>query len=782
MNRKEKNKIKFQKKIEVKKRRADLMKKLSVYYDESEMIQKDIIKVNKKKIKKYEDNKNIINKNVSNEECFVTHSEINKYMDDNIYIESDVIDNDIEKIFDKENSTQEDYVEEKIENILKEEYIKENRSQTVTDNIKHNVKVLKRKESIQKFRQNLPIFYEESEIVSLLRSHDIICIKGSTGSGKSTQIPQFIYENNLSEKRICITQPRRLAAISISNRINYEMNGKYSGYKIKYENNVKRNTKIKVVTEGILLREIMNDKNLDEYSVIIIDEAHERTANLEALIPLVEEMVNKRNNGEDKLKVIIMSATLTEFNQYPLFEIKEKPFQVKVSYEEKSNGNYISLAYNRILKLLKSQENTVKNILVFLASKKDIYTLNGMLSKENIKKYKILPLHSSLSDIEQKKVFLPEKKIILSTNIAETSITISDIDVVIDSGKAKYRVETDSIEYLVDFISKSSAEQRMGRTGRTCDGVCYRLYTGEEFENMCNETVPEILMCRNDGLYLFLKALKIKPENFPFKINVDFSKAKNFLTEIKAININGKLTKLGKNMVKYPILPRYSRILNLKNTPNILFLLCAVLDCEFDYKRKYVEDEKSEVISKLRIIIEYLENDNKDKFCEDRKIKKKRIEDVLKLSFQLIKINEGINLRKASEMKGINNEKDTISIHKNTIEIDDTKTNIKTSDSTLEVIESENEKSTNKKNITFKDIKYKIEDEEYLRKILFKIFSDNLAVKIGSEYFYKNKKITFSNDFITTEKYIVFEHLITSNKKTIVQNVTVIEESWFEYI
>ena len=370
--------------------------------------------------------------------------------------------------------------------------------------------------------QELEIFYQKNDFIDLLKKNSIIIVSGSTGCGKSTYIPLFMNEfySDKLDYLIGMTQPRRIAAVSIASRLNciikasYEMNMTIVSHHVMYENNTNVYTKIKVMTEGILLKEIYGDFLLKKYNCIILDEIHERSTQFDLILLFLTKIIKKRLETKNELKVILMSATLTdkfteEKNKKYLFEnisvghlnIESKRHKVNVFYEEETPRDIIKSIYEKIMKILEAEydkeniqlekKGQPRSILVFLATKRDIYTLKSFLERENLN-LEILPLHSGLCKEEQDRIFYAGKKIILATNIAETSITVPDIYYVIDSGivKNKYTYNH-TVTFKEESITKHNAIQRMGRAGRTGPGVCFRMYSYKHYDKMYLEIQPQ---------------------------------------------------------------------------------------------------------------------------------------------------------------------------------------------------------------------------------------------------------------------------------------------------
>ena len=567
----------------------------------------------------------------------------------------------------------------------------------------------------------LPIYKYKQELINKINDENIniIIIIGETGCGKTTQVPKIIYENcSLENKMICITQPRRIAAISISERVSEEMNtriGELVGYSVRFKEKMSKKTKIKYVTDGMLIRECIIDKNLSKYKYIILDEIHERSIHTDILMMICKDLIINKKRKD--LKLIIMSATLNPkkymdyFNTNCLLRIEGRKYPVKVyNIEEDNNNNlinnndsyydyydliskYIDRCLNCILQIILSdkEENKEGDILVFLPGQEDIEDLQVLLlnKKEEIKnelpwkkvEFIVLPLFGSLPSNQQMKIFRPIKnrfgknirKIILSTNIAETSLTIKNIKFVIDSGffkKRKFYPKLNIDTLNIEPISKNSALQRSGRTGRESPGNCYRLYTKEEYNNFDENTEPEIkrINLRNTSLQL----LSIGYNNLNNIDFIDKPPKENFnnayedLISLGALDKeeNHKITELGKKMSILPIDPIYSIILinSLNDEYNDVFedivSIISVLQSDNIF---YTPNSKKEIIEKLRekfidsnsdhltlrnIFKEYKNHKNKEEFCKENYLNDKALQKSMEIYQQIIgylkkiKINE----------------------------------------------------------------------------------------------------------------------------------------------
>ena len=462
---------------------------------------------------------------------------------------------------------------------------------------------LKRSDEVQKNRQRLEIFYQKNEIIELVKSNMVSVIRGETGSGKTTQIPQFLLEGGFAAKMVGMTQPRRITAISICERLNAEMGERLAGYKIMYENRMTSTTKIQVMTEGILLKEIEADFLLKKYAVIVLDEVHERSTNMDVLAGLLSKIIVLRHKREDPLRLIIMSATIDLsgferlFKIMAIFDVEAKKNKVSVFYEAKTPLNCLEVIYSKILRILDAKDALDGAILVFLAGKEEIYALLEMLKSQFVPAT-ILPLHSSMPKEEQEKVFMHYefRKIILSTNIAESSITIDDISYVIDSGRVKVNF-SDGIftSYETQYICKSSAIQRMGRAGRTRAGVCFRIYSGTVYDSFDDHQTPQIKQKSFHHILFLLLSLGISNINkFPFITEPDphqCQKAYRDLKRFRFIDRNNVFDlELARKCNKFPICCEMAQILvRLKESKNVfIYAFLAVfsmINVGFELKR-----------------------------------------------------------------------------------------------------------------------------------------------------------------------------------------------------
>jgi ATP-dependent RNA helicase DHX8/PRP22 len=385
---------------------------------------------------------------------------------------------------------------------------------------------------IQKQRQELPIYKAQADILCAVTKHDTLVLVGETGSGKTTQIPQFLHAAGFGERGlIACTQPRRVAATSVAARVAKEMSCKLGGlvgYAVRFDDKTTVDTRIKFMTDGMLLRELLLDPSLSRYAVILLDEAHERTLNTELLLALIKRLQAARSHGNRPLKVVVMSATLEAetyarfFSNPALIRVPGRRFPVQVLYTQEAQPDFLASCILTVLQIHVEEERG--DILCFLTGKEQIDDAVKVLKERSralpasADKLLPCPLYAQLPPSEQQVAFEPPpagtRKVVLATNIAESSITIEGIRYVVDTGLVKSKVfEPKSlIESLHEVpISRAQCQQRTGRAGRVAAGKSYRLFTEEQFEELSVSAVPEIKRCRLASLVLQLKVLNPKP-------------------------------------------------------------------------------------------------------------------------------------------------------------------------------------------------------------------------------------------------------------------------------
>ena len=378
------------------------------------------------------------------------------------------------------------------------------------------------------FPESLPVSQRKAEIEKLLSEHQVIVVAGETGSGKTTQLPKMCLELGLGNLgTIGHTQPRRIAARSVAARIAEELQtelGDLVGYKVRFNDQISDNTQIKLMTDGILLAEIQTDRFLNQYSCLIIDEAHERSLNNDFILGYLKQLLPRRRD----LKLIITSATIDverfskHFNNAPIIEVSGRTYPVEVRYRpvaEEDDQDQLQGILNAVDEL---QAEGRGDILIFMNGEREIRDTAEALQKQNLKHTEILPLFARLSAQEQNKIFHPSglNRIVLATNVAETSLTVPGIKYVIDPGTARisrYSYRTKVQRLPIEPISQASANQRKGRCGRVSEGICIRLYSEEDFNNRPEFTDPEILRTNLASVILQMTALGLDDiEAFPF--------------------------------------------------------------------------------------------------------------------------------------------------------------------------------------------------------------------------------------------------------------------------
>lgn len=438
---------------------------------------------------------------------------------------------------------------------------------------------------------SLPVYRHRKDILDALEKNQTIIVESPTGSGKTTQIPLILKEAGYDSSGIIgITQPRRIAAMSVCEFIRKQIDdtGAYCGYKMRFADTTGPDTRIKIMTDGILLQEVKLDKTLSRYSVIMVDEAHERSLNIDFILGLLKEIAEERPD----LKIIISSATINAesfsefFSGAPIISIDSRPYDVEVRYEPAILSRDTEFIYwAKVSEIVrKTVDENNGDILIFLPGEAEI---KACIAELEITPFsgllQIYPLYGRLSKEEQERVFTPtlpgKCKVVVSTNIAETSLTIDGIRTVIDSGMAKvnfYNQRNFTSALLPLPISKASADQRKGRAGRTAPGICYRLYTETSYDVRPQYSEEEILHSDLAEVVLRMSELEIyNTDSFPFITPPKKSamkSAEETLLAINAIEKNHHLTSIGDMMIQFPLLPRLSRVIveSIINFPDVM--------------------------------------------------------------------------------------------------------------------------------------------------------------------------------------------------------------------
>jgi len=520
----------------------------------------------------------------------------------------------------------------------------------------------------------LPIHKQRGKILKALEHNQAIVVESPTGSGKTTQIPQILFNEGFAENGIIgVTQPRRIAAVSVSRFIAEQMKTripKTVGYKMRFEDMTDSSTKIKIMTDGILLQELKADYNLSNYSVIMVDEAHERSLNIDFILGLLKNILKVR----PKFKIIISSATINAevFSEYfdgcPIVKIESEAYPVKTIYSPPVPENDPNAMLKKIVEIVEDTEKKqIKgDILIFLSGERAIKEcISELKSSKYSKKLKILPLYSRLSTDEQENVFKKyrgKRKIIAATNIAETSVTIDGITVVIDPGYAKmnfFHPDTYTSSLVEVPISRASCNQRKGRAGRTKPGICFRLYTERHYISRPLFTKEEIYRTDLSEVILRMAEIGINDfENFDFISppgREEIISAIDTLKLLDALDYNRELTETGRMMTLFPILPKHSRIIveAIKKYPNVIdeiltavsflttsspFILPQGEELEARRAHHSFQDPYGDFYSYLKILKGYSKSKDREAYCADYYLEAKTMREILNIKYQLEEI------------------------------------------------------------------------------------------------------------------------------------------------
>jgi ATP-dependent helicase HrpA len=540
----------------------------------------------------------------------------------------------------------------------------------------------------------LPVYKNQKKILSMLENNQALVVESPTGSGKTTQLPVILYEAGYAKNGIIgVTQPRRIAAVSVSEFIARQTGTAIPGligYKMRFADKTNHETKIKIMTDGILLQEMKIDPWLSKYGVLIVDEAHERSLNIDFILGLLKRVLESRRD----FKVIISSATINAeifseyFNNCPIVKIEAQRFPVTLIYdpvltsepEEREERNRYKTGNKQITNkdeaiLLKIETITTRfisekregDILIFLSGEKMIKDCISRLAFSSVGKFlHLVPLYGRLGKEEQEKVFEdPPKgktKVVISTNIAETSVTIDGITAVIDSGLAKinwYNPKTFTSSLIESPISIASANQRKGRAGRTREGTCYRLYTRKDFEQRQLYTTEEIFRTDLSEVILRMADLGITDfENFDF---IAAPEKEGLLGGIETLNLldalekDRSLSNIGKLMTEFPLAPRQSRIIveAILKYPDVLketLIAAAFLSTQSPYilppgeetdarqAHHRFRDDNGDFVSYLKLYKAYNDSTNKLKFCEKSYLDERAMAEIVNVTSQLEEI------------------------------------------------------------------------------------------------------------------------------------------------
>lgn len=521
----------------------------------------------------------------------------------------------------------------------------------------------------------LPVYKEKQRILDCLAANPVVVVESPTGSGKTTQLPIILHEAGYSSRGVIgVTQPRRIATLSVSDYIARQFGSPIPGlvgYKMRFEDKTNFETRVKIMTDGTLLQEIKADPLLSHYSVLMVDEAHERSLNIDFILGLLKNILKVR----DDFKVIISSATInaeifsTYFDGAPVVHIETATYPVQIIHEVPDLGDSEDALIQKIAEVVGRvlRDGNGGDILCFLPGEKAIKDTTKMLwDLGYAKNLMIVPLYGRLSKEEQERVFLeaPEgkTKLVLSTNIAETSVTIDGITVVIDSGLAKinyYNPKTFTSSLIESTISKASCQQRKGRAGRTQEGVCYRLYSREDFEARDLYTLEEIYRTDLSEVVLRMAEIGIRDfESFDFLSQPNkqgIHGAVEALTLLEALNPDNSLSNIGKLMVQFPLAPRHSRMIveAIMRYPGVLrevsiaatflstdspFLLPQGEEMEARRAHHAFQDPAGDFVAYLKIFDAFLASTSKDKWCARNYLDIKTMEELVNIQGQLEEI------------------------------------------------------------------------------------------------------------------------------------------------
>ncbi|MYM62776.1 ATP-dependent RNA helicase HrpA [Pseudomaricurvus sp. HS19] len=540
------------------------------------------------------------------------------------------------------------------------------------------------------FPPQLPVSERRDEIAELIEKHQVVVLAGETGSGKTTQIPKICLQLGRGIKgQIGHTQPRRIAASTVASRIAEELNtplGSAVGYQVRFTDHTDDSTYIKLMTDGILLAEIQNDPYLNRYDTLIIDEAHERSLNIDFLLGYLKRLLPKRPD----LKLIITSATIDlqkfseHFDNAPIVEVSGRTYPVDVLYRPMADSDadlYESIVatVDEILESEKGGTRRGGDILVFMSGEREIREAALALRHANFPHLEVLPLYARLSLAEQNKVFAGHRgrRVVLATNVAETSITVPGIRYVIDPGFARisrYSFRSKIQRLPIEAVSQASANQRMGRCGRVSEGICYRLYSEEDFLSRPEFTDAEILRTNLAAVILQMLNLRMGDvRKFPF-IDMPDSRLLNdgfkLLEELQAVDRKGQVKPLGRQLMTLPVDPRLGRMVLAAAKHNCLREMLIIVSAmsiqdprerpaekkqAADEKHRRFNDEHSDFLAYLNLW-DYAEQQRQDlsqnqfrKLCQKEFLSWLRLREWREIHHQLLTALKPLNLKANKE-------------------------------------------------------------------------------------------------------------------------------------
>ncbi|KAI5966026.1 hypothetical protein KGF57_000672 [Candida theae] len=538
---------------------------------------------------------------------------------------------------------------------------------------------------LEKVKTSLPVYRYKQEFLDLLKDNQVIIIVGETGSGKTTQLPQYLYEGGYSHgdtKIIGCTQPRRIAAVSVAQRVADEMGTSLGGakgkvgYSIRFDDNCSPSTIVKFATDGMLLREFLNDPGLSNYGAIMIDEAHERTLSTEILLSLLKDLSIQRKD----LKIVIASATINAekfssyFNGAPILNIPGRRFPVKIHYTKQPEANYLQAVMTTIFQIHLTQP-LPGDILVFLTGQDEIEKLETQIQDAIVKigdqledrKLSVCTVYANLPSEYQSRIFEPApintRKVILATNIAETSITIEGVSFVVDPGYVKqneYNHSTGMESLVVVPCSKANCDQRAGRAGRVGPGKCFRMFTKHSFDNeMDSSQKPEIQRINLNSVILLLLSLGVNDLlNFEFldpPPKESIMKSLSLLYSLGAIKSSGKLSKTGFKMNEFPLDPVLTKCILSSEAFGVTREICIIIamlteSANLKYSPKQVDQEvikkrhsqfdapEGDHLTLLNIFESWSNTGYSKQWCEDHFLQYKTLQRARHIFQQVIKL------------------------------------------------------------------------------------------------------------------------------------------------
>ena len=539
-------------------------------------------------------------------------------------------------------------------------------------------------EYIAKLAASLPVARQRHEILEQLAGSPVVVVESPTGSGKTTQLPRVLYDAGYAASgRIGVTQPRRIAAVSVTDFIRAQLAADGSGadaataaYKMRFEDTTSDRTRIKIMTDGVLLQELKHDRLLSEYAVLMVDEAHERSLTIDFVLGLLKGVLAQRSD----FKVIVSSATINAevfaeyFDGCPIVRIDTPVHPVRIRYrpfQPSGNPEQLLASVEQIV-LEIHRAGKPGDVLIFLSGERDIRAaIAALAARRESRSWHLLPLYARLSRTEQARVFddFPgRRKIVLATNIAETSVTIPGIGFVIDSGLAKinsYNTRTLTSALTEQPISHASCNQRRGRAGRTGPGTCYRLYSEQSYQQRPLFELEEIHRTDLSEVVLRMAELAITEfEEFDFLSSPGRERVANavgLLAMLDALDEERRLTAVGRMMVQFPILPRHARIIveAIHRYPEVLeetliataflsvpspFVMPEGHEMEARHAHHGFRHPLGDLVAYLTLFTSFRDSDDRDRFCSRNYLEPRTMHEILNIKEQLEEIVNGLGV------------------------------------------------------------------------------------------------------------------------------------------